>query len=168
MDNHLNLQIRPLDKKNWAEVFDLFLACSDYFAMAEDKIPDDTNVQDFFEELPPNYSLKDKILLGIYNDNQLIGVIDILLRYATEEEMMLGFLLLHPDFRRQHLGLWAHEQILKIAQQYQAKYLRIGVVTQNKKGLAFWQKLGYQEIKRTEPRQFGNRENIVIVMRLSI
>lgn len=156
--------IQPIDKNNWEEVSKLFLASADYFQMAEDKMPDDTTVQEFFEELPPQHNPADKLSLGIYADGQLIGVVDILLHYATQDEMMLGLLLLHPDFRGKKLGVWVHEELLKIAKKHHAQYMRIGVVTQNEKALNFWQKIGYQEIKRTEPRRFGNRENIVVVL----
>lgn len=160
--------IQSIDKNNWQEVSKLFLACADYFQMAEDKIPDDTTVQEFFEELPPKHDPADKLSLGIYTKGQLVGVVDILLHYATQEEMMLGLLLLHPDCRGQKLGVWVHQELLKIAQKNKARYMRIGVVTQNEKALVFWQKLGYREIKRTAPRQFGNRENIVVVLILEV
>ena len=61
-----------------------------------------------------------------------------------------------------------HQTTTELAQSQGAKSLRVGVVTQNKVGQAFWFGLGSQEVKRTELMQFGNRKNIIIIVQLKI
>lgn len=162
------ITLQKITPKDSTIVLQLFVDCADYFQLAEDKFPDTVTLSEFFEDCPPTHTLDDKISLGVFENNRLIGVVDMLRNYVTEGEWMIGLLLLRPTARGNGVGNIVHQQLIKIAQDGGAKQLRIGVVTQNTKGLAFWKGLGYQEIKRTEPIRFGNRDNVVIILQLAI
>jgi len=164
----MELYLKPINKSHSEDLLNLFLSCQDFFQMAEDKVPDETTLFEFFEELPPSHSLTDKLSLGIYHKHQLIGAVDVLKRFATPSEWMIGLLLISPQYRGKRLGEQIHKQLVLLAQKEAAKSIRIGVVTQNTAGYSFWKRLGYSEVKRTSPMKFGNRENIVIVMRLEL
>lgn len=61
------------------------------------------------------------------------------------------------------IGTYIHKEVIKIAQRYNLKKLRIGVAESNKNALMFWRQLGYIEIDRKN-MIIGKTENLVIVM----
>ena len=166
----VDFQIKPITKSASTEheVLRFFQDCTPYFKMEQDKAPDMDTVRTFFEDCPPSHSREDKLNLAVYQEDEIIAVIDILKDYAVVNEWMIGLFIFHPSKRGQGLAQPIHQTIVELAKEEGVKSLRVGVVTQNDRGQAFWFGLGYTEVKRTEPIQFGNRKNIVMIVQLKI
>lgn len=162
--DHRDYVITTITKNHKTAVKDLFHRCDDYFYLVEGRKANEASAKEFFEDLPPNKTLKDKHTLGIFQDTNLVGVIDLVEDYPNKYEWIIGLLLIDPVMRGKGLGQKIHKILMDIAKEGKAEKLRICVVEQNKHALEFWKKIGYQEIKRTEPRKYGEKECIVIVM----
>lgn len=163
-----NIHLQPITKSDADVVLQFFQDCRAYFEMEQGKAPDMDTVHNFFEGYPPTHSAEDKLSLAVYQGGSIIAAIDILKNYAVANEWMIGLFLLHPSKRRQGLAQAIHKAIVAKAKAEGAKSLRVGVVTQNKIGQAFWFGLGYQEVKRTPPMRFGNRDNVIIIVQLDV
>jgi GNAT superfamily N-acetyltransferase len=163
-----NIHLQPITKSDAELVLKFFQDCTAYFEMEQGKAPDMDTVHNFFDDHPPTHSLEDKLCLAVYQEGEMIATIDILQNYAVAHEWMIGLFLLHPSKRRQGLAQAIHKAIVAKAKAEGAKRLRVGVVTQNKIGQAFWFGLGYQEVKRTPPMRFGNRDNVIIIIQLDV
>jgi len=142
--------------------------CADYFEIVEGRYPTENAGYEILTELPPNMEMKDKFVLGVYdNHSSLISVVDIVKGYKVEREWALGLMMIDPLVRGKGLGNKLHNLLLEWVAEYKAESIRIGVVEENKNALFFWKKLGYKEIDRVT-MTLGNKENTVIVMKYNI
>ncbi|KGG80336.1 hypothetical protein Y919_06930 [Caloranaerobacter azorensis H53214] len=155
---------KKLSIDNEIQVFDLLSQCDDYFYLVEGRKADESSVKELFEDLPPGKHIDDKNIFGVFYNEKLIGIVDLVQDFPEKGEWIIGLMLLHPDERRKGLGKAIHDIIVDIANEQKAKKLRIGVVEQNEKALKYWKNIGYKEIKRTQPLKYGSKESIVIVM----
>ncbi len=158
----MNFILKEIDSNYDKELLKLFEQCTDYFELVEGEVPKDTN--DFFLSFPPSNSIEDKINLGLFKEDTLIGAVDIIKDYPEEKEWIIGLMIIDKDYRKAGLGRYVHDLIKTMAKNLGAKKLRIGVAEQNLSALEFWKTLGYKEIKITEPMKIGIKESRVIVM----
>lgn len=140
--------------------------CSDYYLLVEGVLPSKKDAAEIFMDLPPNKDYEDKYVLGIFRyDNKLVGIVDIVKDFPDNSEWMIGLMLIEIDERGNGLGRIVHEELKKWAADLGAKSFRIGVVTENYKGMKFWSNLGYKKIKEVD-MNFTAKKHIVNVMRL--
>ncbi|MCB9285596.1 MAG: GNAT family N-acetyltransferase [Lewinellaceae bacterium] len=157
-------ELRKIDERYKEQVQDLFKACPEYFWIAEGQEATDLSLKEFFEERPPGTEPQEKHLYGVFVADRLVGVVDLVENYPEPGEWIIGLLLLHPDLRGRGLGGQVHEELVEMARNGGATKMRLGVVTQNERGIAFWTRLGYREISRTAPRLMGKKTSVILVM----
>ncbi|WP_027626366.1 GNAT family N-acetyltransferase [Clostridium lundense] len=158
--DHLSLQNNNMVKK-------LCRNCSDYYLLHGGVLPSEKDIEEIFTALPPNKNYEDKFVLGIYNFDELVGVVDIIKNFPTDGEWMLGLMLIDPTKRGNGLGKIVHASLVAWAINECAKSFRIGVIDDNYKGIKFWSSLGYAKIKEVN-MDFSTKTHIVNVMRLQL
>lgn len=160
--NGKELLFREMYIKDKDKVMELYKNCNDFFELTEGIKPD--NCEELFNDIPPNKTIEDKFLYGIFDKDMLIGVIDIVSDFPEKGEWIIGLLLLSPSVRGIGLGNKIHDLIKEMVENEGGEKLRVGVIEENTKAVMFWEKIGYKEIKITEPRKFGMKKSRVIVM----
>lgn len=155
---------RELSIDDQTQVSNLFNECEDYFNLVEGKVAEEKDTKEFFEDLPPGKEIEDKNLYGVFDEVELIGVVDMVEDFPQKGEWIIGLMLLHPNTRGKGLGKAIHNIIVDIARENKVKKLRVGVVQQNENALKYWKRIGYKEVERTSPRMFGQKESIIIVL----
>ena len=159
--------LRYLTEDDGAAIQQLCERCDDYFDLITGLPPGSAEAQSLFIALPEGSGYEDKALLGVFMapDDTLIGVIDIVRDAPELGEWWLGALLLDPAHRNHGLGtrLVAALEAWMAAQG--ARSVRVSVLEQNTRALAFWQRQGYAEITREPPHVLGAKESIAIILR---
>ncbi|MFL0197122.1 GNAT family N-acetyltransferase [Clostridium sp. WILCCON 0269] len=146
----------------------LCIKCSDYYILHYGLLPSIEKIKEIFTELPPNKSYEDKFVLGVFKDNnELIGIIDIVRNFPDIGEWMIGLMLIAPEERGNGLGKKIHKAVALWAIKLGAKFFRIGVIADNYKGINFWHGLGYIKIKEVS-MDLENKTHIVNVMTLQV
>ncbi len=79
----------------------------------------------------------DKFALGIYKQNTLIGLLDMIRDYPEKNCWTIGYFLIHPDYRNQGIGTLL---IRDLQHALQKITLRCVVQKQNEKALNFWKR----------------------------
>lgn len=153
---------KEIDESFEPQTLELFQACGDFFSLTSGEVPIDAH--DFFKDLPPGKSYDEKHLIGVFDDEKLVGAIDIVEDYPREKEWIIGFVLVHPDYRRQGLGTKIFEILGEIVKENRGKYLRVGVQIQNEAGLKFWYDCGFEEKFTSDPILMGKLESRVVVL----
>jgi RimJ/RimL family protein N-acetyltransferase len=64
-----------------------------------------------FEAIPPGKSYSDKLVLGFFLGNEIIGIADLIRGYPNAETAMLGLLLIRERYQRQGLGTQSYGKI---------------------------------------------------------
>jgi GNAT superfamily N-acetyltransferase len=144
----------------------LYERCSDYAILVDGEPSPATAAEEEFRSVPPGRSLDDKVMFGlIAPTDDIVGLLEGLRHYPDEATWWLGLLLLLPDRRGQRLGEALTSGFLELARGQGAKAVMLGVLLENEAGRRFWERQGFVEVRRTEPRPFGKKVHTVIVMR---
>jgi ribosomal protein S18 acetylase RimI-like enzyme len=121
--------------------------------------------QSVLSELPPGKTLDDKLVLGIRNDHaNLAGVLDIMDGYPEPGVCWIGLLEIPPEYRGMHLGYSVLSELEKLVVRSGIFRLQLGVLQDNLPALAFWQKMGFIEIRRKTDYASGQKTHVVLVM----
>lgn len=138
--------------------------CQD-FALLSDGLPVQPDAaREIFTEVPPGRSTSDKIVLGVWVDAHLAGVVDLLRDYPDPRVWWIGLMEFAPVHRGKHLGSSVLTEVEVLARQQGATSLQLGVLEANQAGLSFWSRLGFTEIRRKTDYQSGLKTHTVIVM----
>ncbi len=159
--------IRLLSVDDEIEIQGLYERCSDFSELVESRTPEKDAGRSVLFDLPPGKELKDKYVFGVYKEDVLISVIDIVKDYKIDGEWIIGLLMIDPSERGNGLGRKLHDIIKAWVSEEQGRLLRIGVVEENHRGHKFWLEMGYVEVDRVK-MICGNKEHTVIVMNLDI
>jgi GrpB-like predicted nucleotidyltransferase (UPF0157 family)/GNAT superfamily N-acetyltransferase len=136
-------------------VIQLNKTCSDFFLFQNGLPPGEDDAREFFEQVPPQCDRAQKLPIGIFHSERLVGVLDVLRGYRTGLEWYIGFMLLAPTFRGRGFGTEIHSEFVSYARSAGAHRLLIAVLEANESGRRFWLRLGYRKVKDYPPRQFG-------------
>ena len=95
----------------------------------------------------------------------MIGCSDVIRAYPDDDCMWIGLLLLSEAHQRRGYGKATLGLLLDMARKWGYRVAQLGVISTNPRAQAFWQREGFDEIRRTvNPRFSGD----VIVMQRTI
>jgi GNAT superfamily N-acetyltransferase len=147
----------------------LYEKCQDFNLLVEGIPFGEDTAQMTFQDLPPGKLLEDKFLWGIYSTAQeLVGLLDVVRGYPNEATWWIGLLLLAPEVRARHIGGKAVKGFIDFVKKNGGCAVMLGVVEENKNAYCFWEKMGFEFVRQTEPRAFGKKTQRVNVMRLTL
>ena len=158
--------VRRLLLRDIGAIQGLFEKCLDYMLLVDGHPADPNAVEEEFQEVPPGKPQEDKFVFGIVNrQNELVGLLDVLRWYPDETTWWIGLLLFASEVRSQGLGQKVLQGFAEYVQASGAQGIMLGVVDENKLAYKFWSRMGFEFVRKTEPRQFGDKTQTVIVMR---
>jgi GNAT superfamily N-acetyltransferase len=162
------VSLERLDLADTPALQDLLERCADFSWLVEGQPPSPQAAQETQADLPPGKGLEDKFIYGIYWENTLVGVLDAVRGYPQEGVWWIGLLLLDPAQRGRGTGEQALHIFESWADRQGAQTLMLGVVEENQRGLQFWRRMGFELVETRPPRLFGQKEQLVLVMRKPI
>ncbi len=144
----------------------LFEKCADYVLLVDGQAVSPTAAEETLQAAPPGRSLDDKLLYGLLDRNgEIVGLLEGMRHYPDEPTWWIGLLLLAPEVRGHGLGRRLVESFSEYARSEEGQSIMLGVVQENQAAYEFWQRLGFEVVRQTEPRPFGNKVQVVYVMR---
>jgi ribosomal protein S18 acetylase RimI-like enzyme len=162
-------QARVLDPEDGILLQGLLEKCTDYFELVEGCPPAASAAQDLFIDKPPEKTVEDKFLTGLWEPVQkLIGVLDVVRNHPSPGEWFVGLLLIDPAYRRRGLGRRVYQAFEQWVISQRAEQIGLGVVAENRCALDFWHSLGINVTEERAPTRYENRDNIVIIMKCSL
>jgi GNAT superfamily N-acetyltransferase len=148
-----------------AELQSLLEKCADYSLLVTGSSPKPSAAVSLLADCPPGKTLIDKSVIGIFDEEQvLIGVLDVVHDYPTQDDWWLGLLLLDPSQRKKGLGKRIYQSFEHWVGQQGARRIYLGVIEENQKAFRFWQRLDFEIIETQTSRQFGKLSHVVVVM----
>ena len=141
-------KILKLTKDNAGELQKLLEQSNDYYKLAFQRDVESNDAQELLTMLPEGKTSENKFNYGIYDSNELIGVIDLIKDYPEEKTWFLGLLLINPHQRGNGLGAKVFNSLQSNLKNTDAKKIKLSVVEQNIKALDFWKKLNFKEIEK--------------------
>ena len=121
-----------------------------YSQVVYGRFPDGTEAGETFTSTPPGFPLDQKFVLGIYLENELMGVAELLKGYPEGDIAYIGLLLFKESHQKQGLGSLALDHITELACQWGCTAIRIAVIASNGEALGFWLRHGFSELFRKD------------------
>jgi GNAT superfamily N-acetyltransferase len=147
----------------------LFEQCADYVMIVDGEGVSPSAAQETFESVPPGIPLSDKFVYGLFDRaGGLVGMLDVVRGYPDESTWWIGLLMLAPEVRGRGLGRKWVAGFLEYARSEGGKAVMLGVVEENTAAYRFWQGMGFELVRQTEPRTFGKKIQTVFVMQRGV
>lgn len=134
---------RPLQPPDLADLQELFERATDYFEVATGAPPAKDEATRAYVAGPPTKSVDDKRVIGLFDEQELIGVIDLLVDFPERGVWTMGMLLLDPAHRGAGLGRAALGAVEGWARGQGARGFRTAVVGHHQPGITFLERSGY-------------------------
>lgn len=151
--------------ENINKVQKLFENAPRYFLNVSSEIAGLGDGEEAFKALPPNFSKKDKYILGIVLREALIGLVDCLIGYPSIEKAHIGLFLIDEAYQSKGFGKQAYVQLEEYLKSFPfISVVRLLVVDSNNEVLEFWRKMGFQitgEMKPYSNKQVNSRSIIM-------
>lgn len=124
----------------------------------------DTNEGDaILKGLPSGKSYEDKFVLGIFEEGNLIGVLDMVKDFPVAGELILGLLMFDPAVTGRGLRGKTHQCVIRWAKKHGFEKLRLDVDGDNKESYEFWKNIGYEELKRVSLKVKNNFREVIVM-----
>lgn len=150
-----------------ARVAALLAAAPDLSVLTTGEPPAPGDAAAFFEDRPPARPGATVWKLGIEaaaDDGRetaaarpLLGLLDVALDYPASGTWYVALLLVRPDRRGRGLGTAVVETLAGAAAAADARALRLVVIEANRRGRAFWARLGFRVARVVPPERIGRR-----------
>jgi uncharacterized protein len=116
--------------------------------------------------VPEGRSPDDKAPFGVWAGDELVGLLDLLLRYPDDQTVYLGLLLIDRAHQGQGIGAAAFQALERdlLPRWPWARRLRLSVVGANDQVLGFWRRLGFAETGELRPWRYDKLESEAILM----
>ena len=128
--------------------------------------PGSADAQSTLMFVPEGKSPDDKVAFGVWVDDELVGLLDLLLRYPDEETVYVGLLQIDHDRQGRGVGAAACRALdREVAARWPwARRLRLSVVRTNDQVLGFWRRMGFTETGEVRPWRYDKLESEVVLM----
>lgn len=160
------IHLKPIEpsREGMAALQRVLEAAPEYAMRSTGHPPAPADAQSCFTILPPNKGYEDKFCLGIFNDNQMIGFIDLIRGYPAPRTAHIGLLLLTEDSRRKGFGSEAYRLLEEKVRGWAGfNRLRISVLKTNDEVILFWKKMGFVETGEIKPYQYDKLVTEVVI-----
>lgn len=138
------MQIRPLDPvTDLALVQAFYQDAPDYWLLAEGGIDIPGKAREFFIDCPPGSDPAQSHRLGLFLAGRLSGLIELSFAFPQPQDAYLGLMILGSWAQGSGHGARAVAHIEALARQAGCPRLYLGVLDQNPRGRAFWDRQGF-------------------------
>ena len=151
-------EIVTVSEKNFEQVFEVYDTNQDFFLLTQGKEATIESSINDINSVSPNFDISQKTYISLWQDGSVVAVLDLLKGYPAQEDIWIGLLLIHGDLHGKKIGSRIITAVLNAAKIVGYRAAQLGVIENNVKALAFWQKQGFEKIR--------TKENIVVMKNL--
>ncbi len=141
---------------NVADVYALMKQNTYYYEKCEETCSLQYCVDDI-SNLPPNKTMDDKGYYGIYQQGQLVAVLDYVIGYPQSDVLFLGLFMLDVKYHKKKVGTAFIQSFLAVAKEEGFHEVRLMCYKNNEVGANFWKRNGF-EIQKEFCRENDHRQ----------
>lgn len=143
-------EIIPITIQNFKQVFQVYDTNQDFFLLTEGKKTTVKKSINDINALPPNTDISQKTYVSIWKDDKVVAVLDLIEGYPWKTSVWLGLLLVHGSLHSRKIGSSILNAVLTSAKKAGYKSIQLGVFENNVRGLAFWQRHGFNVFRQSQ------------------
>lgn len=156
-----NYLVKQFTEKDIPEIYTLAKMNTTYYKYMNMK-PTHENLKEVITALPPNKSLEDKFFLGFYHDNNLVAILDLILKYPNDNTAFIGWFMLNKEMQHKGIGTKIITDILLCLKENNFSFVRLGYIKGNSESKKFWIK---NDFKPTGIETKDENYTIVVMQR---
>jgi len=147
----------------------LYEQCREFFILTDGLPPSATAAREEFDDVPPGKTTEDVYIFGLFDAlNNLLGTIAGVRHYPDDWTWWIGLMMLAPQHRGKGLGADFYQAFEHWVAAQGIGRISLVVIAANKLGLQFWEKMGFEVIGKTPPRQYKAKTHEVYVLSRAI
>lgn len=104
------------------------------------------SMQEVLSARPYGIGIEDKHFYCVYDDQEIVGMIDLITHYPDAEMLWIGWLIVDQQKHHQGWGTRIYQDIEAQARTLGYQAIRLAVIEENHQGMRFWQKMGFRVI----------------------
>jgi ribosomal protein S18 acetylase RimI-like enzyme len=143
-------RVRRLGEADIPTLDRLHARCADFVRLVEGRDPTSDDSRAMLHNRPERVAEKDKFVFGLFENDELNGVIELLRDYPSAGTWYLGTLLLAPECRRMGVGASSYEALAVWIAQSGGNAVRLIVQRDNPAALRFWSRYGFRVVRTLE------------------
>jgi ribosomal protein S18 acetylase RimI-like enzyme len=144
------MKCRPLTHQDIPEIVAFEETARDYYALIGEAQPNEQSTKNAMETLPPGRCPADKHFLGVFQQENMIALVDLVEGYPDGETLYIGLLVISQENRHKGYGTVILHEIQQMAQNKNLHFLELAVHDANDIGRAFWDKTGFKPQRSAE------------------
>ena len=146
------------------EAFGVYESNREYFEIVSHKEPGIGDVRRDMVDRPEGLEAERKFYGLFLLDGEVVGLEDILAGFPERDVLYIGLFMIRGERHREGLGRELIGFLERKAREQGYGRIRLGVVEENRKGLAFWESMGFVRLKRVESCGNPDVQGAVLVM----
>lgn len=153
--------LKPITAENIEDVFHLMRGNKYFYSKTQNH---ELTIEECLEDidaLPPRVEKAKKTFVALYDKDKCLAVIDFIEGFPKDDIGYLGLLMLDDSIQRKGIGAKILNNIFEVARDKQFKIIELACYETNKNGFAFWTKMGFFEVKKSERETDGKIYNLI-------
>lgn len=156
-----DFHVEKLDENN---LNDIFCICQNnvYYYKCLKETPTIFSVKTILEEVPPNKNFNDKFVLGFFENNKLVAILDLVKDYPKSNNIFIGLFIIDVYYQNKGIGSKVIKRLINILKTIGVSECYLGVVDSNEKAYIFWKKQGFEETGKIYNHE---KYNVIMMMK---
>ena len=100
--------------------------------------------------LPPGKEAKDKYYIGLFENEKLAAIMDLILGYPAKDIAFIGLFMVNTEYQGKGVGSKIIAECVKYLRESGFNKIRLGVDKGNPQSSAFWKKNGFAAVSEGE------------------
>lgn len=135
--------VKCLGDTDVATVFALCKENPQYYQYCPPFVTEDSIRADM-AALPPRKTVEDKYYIGFYEGDDLVAVMDLILKYPKTETAFVGFFMMNAKYQGKGIGTALMEEVYVHLKESGFEHVRLGFAKGNQQSEHFWLKNGFE------------------------
>lgn len=158
--------LRPLTRSDARTAQAVLDACHDYALLFQGHAFSPNAAEAEFDAVPSGFPVDRKRVFGIEGSaGHLVGLLEGLSGYPSNEVWYLGLLLVVPAARGRGVGTYAYAALESAVRGESFAAIELAVLKDNVGALAFWQRMGFTVIREVPAATLGAKRHERFAMR---
>ncbi|MGB7441033.1 MAG: GNAT family N-acetyltransferase [Coleofasciculaceae cyanobacterium] len=147
----------------------LYEQCREFFILTDGLAPSPTAACEEFYDVPEGKTPEDVYIFGLFDvHNNLLGAIAGVRYYPDRQTWWIGLMMLAPEQRGQCLGADFYRAFERWVAAQGISQISLVALKVNKPGLQFWERMGFEVIRKIPSRQYKAKTHEVYVLSRAI
>ena len=146
-------KVKKLEENDIDDIYNLCKNNPTYYKYCPPNVTKESIKEDM-KALPINKTLKDKFYVGLYDDEKLVAILDLILDYPNSDSAFIGFFMLDKKYQGKGVGSKIIEELLHYLKAIGYMQVELAYVKNNTQSEKFWTKNKFEKTGK-EVEKYG-------------